>query len=243
MNYSKSFVNRIQKYINTVNKYPNAMNYEFKTTLRHLNIKDKDNVINLLAAGSPINKYIKDDINFTYKEYETEDFSEICKVHKFSFDKIPEQNNSIDKILIQAVLHHVDNNDRDKLYSECYRILKKDGILVIGDVLKYSEQANFLNVYVDKYNSNGHKGIFFDLSDKDLIIKNGFMVETKIEKFFWIFRSKEEMIDFIKNLFNLDKLDNDYLLYENLRNYLNVYHDFKWWYLDWQLIYFICKKY
>lgn len=242
MNYSKSFLNRVNKYIYAINKYPYAFEKEFKTAIKYLNIQDNDYIINLFGGGNPINKYIDNDIKYNYKEYENND--EFCKelnISKINIDNIPEKNSSVDKLLILSTLHHFNNEEREKIYIECNRVLKKDGLLVIGDVLKYSKQANFLNVFVDKYNTNGHKGQFFEIKDKELLEKNGFKVEIKIEKYLWLFRTKEEMIDFTKNLFCLENIE-DYLIYENLNNYLNVYHDFKWWYVDWQLIFFICKK-
>lgn len=47
----------------------------------------------------------------------------------FENETLPEQNNSVDMIICNSVIEHISNISN--LFSEIYRVLKKDGILII----------------------------------------------------------------------------------------------------------------
>lgn len=239
MDYHSYFNKRVDSFLYAINKYENCLNEELKTAINNLNIKDNDILVNLGGGGINLDKFIDNKIKITYIPLEfNKEFSEKINIPYCNYYNIPLKDNSVDKIIIMALLHHFNDKERNKLYKECYRILKKDGIFIICDVIKNSNQDIWLNTIVNKYNPLGHKGIFFNEKDDILIKNNNFNVDIKIEKYNWIFNNKDEMIDFMKNLFYLNiELDKLYELVKEILNYDDINNKF-----DWKLIYFISTK-
>jgi SAM-dependent methyltransferase len=155
----------------------------------------------------------------------------------FEFKKLPFEDKSFDRVVIMAVLHHISVKNREMLYKECMRILKPSGKLVVSDVVKGSKQDYWLNTVVDKYNSLGHKGRFFDKSDEELFRSVGFDVRSEVASYFWYFNNKAELEDFVTNLFGMDLSDNVYdIVDKHLRLIPHGKEGFKF---EWKLIYFI----
>jgi SAM-dependent methyltransferase len=241
MDYIESFRNRADKFLYAVTKYPHVMEQELTTAYNMMNIKDNDSILNIPDGGIDIKSYIKHK-NITYYGFETSpDFAKygfnLC-----DYKNIPLSNDVIDKILVLANLHHVDLYDREQIYNEFKRILKKGGYLIIGDVIKNSKQDKWLNVFVNKWNSAGHKGIFFDENDSLLLEKCNYIVNIKKEKYKWIFNNKNEMIDFIINLFGLDlfeKYNDRNVIIKYINEYLDYFETDDKCGFSWELIYFI----
>jgi hypothetical protein len=240
MDYSTSFTNRSHSYLNAMKLYNNALDEEFITTINHLQLKKNDVLLNVFAGGIPIDKYINNELNITYLAFDTHKDFIVDSIRQFTFDNIPLESNSVNKIICLATLHHLNIHERDMLYSEFYRILLKGGMLVIADVICDSSQAKWLNEFVDKYNSNGHKGLFFTVNDSKLIEKNGFDIDTSpiVENYNWNFQDDKSVVTFCRMLFGLDLCTDDNFLLYSIKKYLH-YNDCK---IPWKLIYFNCTK-
>lgn len=236
MDYIQSFTNRTHLYLEAINKYKNVLDEEMKTAIEMLYLQPNDVVFNAFSGGIPLDKYINKDLNIKYLEYDIhKDFT----TNSYKLDKIPIESNSVNKIICLATLHHLNITEREIIYKEFYRILLPGGSLVIGDVIDKSSQSKWLNIFVDKYNSNGHKGLFFSHNDSILMNKSGFKhIDISINNYNWNFKNDSDLINFFKLLFGLNLCNDDDLLLDNIKYYLN-YNNFK---IPWQLIYFNCKK-
>lgn len=239
MDYLTKFSNRIEQFMYAVNTYPHCMENEFVAAVNELDIHDNEVVVNLAAGGLHLHKYLPK--NITYFPF---DFSkEWCYFDKniiyTPYDNIPLENESVDKIIILAVLHHFTDEERATLYKECHRILKKSGKMVIADVIKNSPQDGWLNHIVNTYNPLGHHGRFFDLEDATLIKSQHFDVQLKNKKYDWWFNHQSEMLAYLKHLFYLtisdDELINHIHMVLKLCIKENKYH------IEWELLYFICQ--
>jgi SAM-dependent methyltransferase len=238
MDYIKSFTNRAHSYSNAVELYNNVLDEEIITAINNLQLKKDDVLLNLFAGGIPIDKYIKGELNITYLAFDTHTDFIVNSIKKFNFDKIPILSNSVNKIICLATLHHLNIDERKILYSELYRILIPGGRLIIADVICDSPQAKWLNEFVNKYNSNGHKGLFFTNDDSELIENNGFNVKISTNKYNWNFKDEKCLLHFSKLLFGLDLCNDDNLLLNSIKKYLH-YDNCK---IPWELIYFNCTK-
>ncbi len=241
MDYIKAFNNRTERYLYAVNTYPHVLDNELNTAYNMMKIDDSNTIVNIPEAGIDLKKYINQK-DIIYHGFEiSPDFSkfgfELC-----DYTNIPLNSNTVDRILVLASFHHVNPTDRKIIYNEFRRILKKGGYLIIGDVIKNSKQDTWLNTFVNKWNSNGHIGIFFNEDDKLLLEKSDFIVDIEKVKYDWIFNNKDEMIDFTINLFGLDLFEkyhnkNDIIIY--IQKYLDYFENGNKCGFSWELIYFI----
>ena len=238
MDYLKSFKSRGHSYCTAVNLYNNVLDEEIITAVDNLQLEKNDVLLNVFAGGIPIDKYIRNDLNINYLAIDMHTDFIVDSIKKFTFDKIPIDSKSVDKIICLATLHHLNIDERRILYKELYRILIPGGRLVIADVIDNSPQAKWLNEFVNTYNSNGHKGLFFTKDDSNLIKDNGFSVDTLIHEYNWNFKNDRDLLHFCKLLFGLDLCTDDNLLLNSIKKYLH-YDNNK---IPWELIYFNCVK-
>lgn len=238
MEYIKSFKNRGHSYCTAVTLYNNVLDEEIITAINNLQLEKNDVLLNIFAGGIPIDKYIKNDLNITYLAFDMHNDFIVDSIKKCTFDNIPIQSNSINKIICLATLHHLNIEERNSLYNEFYRILIPGGRLVIADVIDTSPQAKWLNEFVHTYNSNGHKGLFFTKDDSNLIKDSKFSVDVSINEYNWNFKNDADLLHFFKLLFGLDLCTNDTLLLHSIKEYL-CYNNGK---IPWKLIYFNCVK-
>jgi len=114
-------------------------------------------------------------------------------------------DNSFDMLFSLAGLHHCQN--RLKIYKHWYSLLKKNGQFIVADVLEGTTTAEFLNGFVDKYNSMGHQGDFIRKHEfNDALTDIGFKVEyDQLDTVPWKFDNKTQLGQFCQRLFSIDK--------------------------------------
>jgi SAM-dependent methyltransferase len=221
MEYKRCFENRVFRYKYAIRTYPFVMVDEHAAVRDRLDLFDGCQVLDIgdSGFGSGIGGISID----------------------FKFENLPFESGSFDRIVILAVLHHISVEERAILYKECVRLLVPGGRLVIADVIGDSIQDYWLNGIVNRYNSNGHCGVFFDESDAHLIRSVGFDVKCERVSYYWYFRNLVEMEDFIINLFGMDLLGPRENLYDIVNQNLCLLEGeggggVKF---EWQLIFFV----
>jgi SAM-dependent methyltransferase len=236
--YDTTFTKRGRDYKYATDTYPMALQNEFKTAASIIVSENHNTVLNIPAACVPLHLYLPSTI--TYIPYESnKDFAAITNTPYASLFEIPVQDNSIDAIVSLASLHHTTHSERIMFYEECFRILRPHGRLIIGDVVKDSPQAEWLNVFVNKYNPSGHNGLFWSVDDCDLMKTAGFDVDFSLHSYTWDFDSHTDMVDFSRHLFGLENVS-DAIIKDGLRDYLHVECDSN--YIKWKLGYFVGRK-
>ena len=218
MDYAQCFTNRVDRYKYAIRTYPNTMTDERNFAIERLDIFVGCRILDIGDSGI---------------------FGSQCVSIDFEFANLPFSDGSFDRIIIMAVLHHISIEKRETLYKECMRILAPGGRLVISDVICDSPQDYWLNKVVNRYNSNGHQGIFFNESDAQLMRRCGFEVECERVSYYWYFRNRMEMKDFVVNLFGMDLLGPDENLYDIITQNLRLHEENNGYMMEWQLIYFI----
>lgn len=238
MEYNTIFSKRAKSYEYATTKYQNSLKAEFETAVQMCDLSDNDKLVNIPGACVDLNPYINVNIGF-YLPFETcPAFANLFGIPVCSLSKILLPSNYVNRVVSLTSLHHTTNDERLEFYKEVKRILVSDGKLIIGDVRRNSNQDRWLNEFVNKYNSNGHLGRFWDDSDIALLNECGFSATTEIKKYAWKFDNQSDMIDCIKNLFGLD-LASDKQILDGLVEFLDV--DLDLCNINWELIYFIAK--
>lgn len=239
MNYISAFNNRAKSFLSAINKYNYCMNNEFITAINSLKLKPNDILVGLGTAGLNVERFIRPSVDYIPFEFSPE-FSQQTNIPLINYNNIPIKNERINKVLILALLHHFSQDERRGLYNEVNRILTPNGRFVVADVIKDSVQDYWLNTIVNKYNPEGHKGLFFDTSDADLFRECGFEVTTEIKNYTWYFNNEKVMLDYMKKLFYLNISDDELL--SIIKIVLKYYKKDNKIHFNWQLMYFICSK-
>ncbi|MBU3126974.1 MULTISPECIES: class I SAM-dependent methyltransferase [Clostridium] len=145
---SLDYFNKIAKSWNVIRSeyFEERLKYE---VLSKVNIKDKvvadlgcgTGFLSLaLALEASIVFSIDQSVNMlreSKKLMETKKFNNVYPI-KSSIDNLVLFDESVDVVFINMALHHV--KDAKKAIEEMYRIIKKDGTLIISDVLEHNGQ-------------------------------------------------------------------------------------------------------
>lgn len=241
MSYDKVFSERASSYLHAVNTYPHVMKNENKTIANSLDLAEGEKVLHVACAGVYIEPWF--DVSCEYTRIEqNEVMAKLDNAKYCTLESIPYPDETFDKIVIAATLHHYSDEERNSFYSEVSRLLKSGGKFILCDVLKGSEQDALLNICVDTYNPGGHKGRFFTHEYADIL--NGYFrdINTSVHEYPWVFTSSDEFNQYCNKLFYLKKLDVKDTL-DTISKYVTIrtFEDGTL-HMNWRLLYFVCQK-
>jgi SAM-dependent methyltransferase len=236
MDYKEQFSNRAASYVSAMTRCPDALAEEFVVAVNGLQLQGGETVVNIPAGCVNLERYVDSSIQYFPFEVD-ETFAKHVQQPVCSLSAIPFESNSVDRVISVAGLHHSSDAERKEFYKEVHRILKPNGLFLIADVEKGSCQDLWLNGFVDRYNRFGHKGNFWSKDDIGLLEESGFSVEMFKQEYAWRFQSQEEMLSFSKDLFYLDKANQE-TIQKGLQDILGA-DETK---IPWGLLYFTCRK-
>jgi SAM-dependent methyltransferase len=243
LTYKEIFNVREHQYHHAMSLCPHAREQEFLNSIAILEtqrlLKKGDKIIDIPSGGCYLKKYLPSEINYIAFE-ESEGFIKQTKYDKniqveYFQDNLLTQikSNSIDILFSIAGLHH--NPNLKKLFAEISRVLHSESFAIIADICKGSDQDYFLNEFVDQNSSAGHKGVFLDeITISDLNSASLEVVVDKVSKYHWHFVDEEKMVLFCKNLFGIDKVNDDKIL-KAIKSYLGVECDGDRVLMNWSL--------
>lgn len=215
--YEEIFNKRAASYHRAMENNPSVRRDEFLWAVQYLEIAHRNIICDVPSGGGYLKDYISHaDVSLIFLETSQEFAShcpttENCSSHITTFEQLPLQSQSVDRVLSLAALHHV--KDKRQVLGECHRILKPEGRLVIADIEAETGAANFLNIFVNEFNSMGHRGDFLNPACIEQIAECGFeIISIDRPKPVWSFDTQAQMIDFSRDLFGLDKASNDDIL-------------------------------
>lgn len=93
-----------------------------------------------------------------------------------SFQSLPFKNQALDVLFASNVLEHLDYEQMHNAIKESFRVLKKDGLILIIS-------PNFKYCYKEYFDDYTHKSIITDASIKDLLMSVGFEIVKVVPRF------------------------------------------------------------
>jgi SAM-dependent methyltransferase len=207
--YREIFASRGDRYHRAMTLYPEARREEFRLVSQLAQVEHGQIVCDLPSGGGYLNAFLPPTAKVIHVET-SEVFATLCRLNGRSnvllsaLDRLPFQPSSVDRVISLAALHHVD--DKSSLFRESYRILRRGGMLCIADVWAGSSVADFLDGFVNDYNSMGHKGAYIDAGTAAQLHQAGFTIARhSMARFPWKFESIATMTRFVQLLFGVDR--------------------------------------
>lgn len=211
--YTDTFNRRGRAYHQAMTLFPCARADEFAHLLDLAGIRAGDRIYDIPSGGGYLRNFLSADASlcgvetsaefYALSEARPPDENVLCE----DLGHIPLSSSSANKVLSLAGLHHL--QDKTPFYHEAFRLLVEGGTLCVADVLDGSPPARFLNDFIDKHSSMGHRGIFLTESKaKQELEAAGFVVQyAKPISCAWSFPSLDSMVLFTRLLFGIDKAD------------------------------------
>jgi SAM-dependent methyltransferase len=161
----------------------------------------------------------------------------LCK----DFSHIPLPSNHLDRAISLAGVHHFE--DQPAFYREAHRLLKPNGLFILADVQENTPVAYFLNTFVDRHNSKGHRGQFLNEKTRSQLQQTGFRIlKSHLISVPWQFQTIPQMTQFCQLLFGLDLATPEQIL-NGLATYLGYQYHKSEYHLNWELLFLqLCKE-
>lgn len=215
--YADIFNKRGAAYHQAMKKHPLARNEEFAAMINLLAPQTGQVIVDMPSGGGYLRRYLGPfsikliAIETTQAFYEQCEEDEITECRLCELDNTGLADNSIDAVVSMAGMHHVE--DREAVFNEINRILKREGKFCIADVEKGTLIDGFLNTFVDSHNSMGHEGLFIDSDFRECLQKTGFEInEDRQINYTWNFDDTEQMVDYCRLMFGLDRAEPEQVL-------------------------------
>ena len=239
--YQEIFDARGDPYHDAMSRYPRARDAEFRALVELADVRPGHHVADVPCGGGYLASHLPAGIRL-YPIDSSDTFS-----RRFAQDHhapllccpitaIPLPEGALDRIISVAGLHHV--ADRRPFWRECARLLRRDGVLVVGDVSVGSRVARFLEGTVDRHTETGHRGTYFDEATVAELEAAGFRVDrARPQRIAWCAADRTALADFCRRLFGLQGIDNAQLA-DALAQEVGVRDTADGVELDWELMLF-----
>ena len=232
MDYSAIFGERAGSYIEACERWPDVRSEEISAFMQQLELKPGEDFLDAPCGNGLVAKHVPADCH--YKGIDTATpFVDFCRsrgldCHQGSLRHSGLDSSSYDVIGSLAGIHHEEN--RFELYQEWWRVLRPGGRVVVMDVWENSLAGDFLNGFINAWNSHGHSGYFLNDTDLCFLHEAGFkQVDTQSLNYYWQSDSDAQMHSFMTALFGLD-----------LRSCVQDMQD-AWAHLGWQHADQVCR--
>jgi len=201
--YAEIFKHSGTSYHKAMQRFPAARDEEFKAALSLLDLTHGSRLLDVPAGGGYLRSYLPESIDYIGLDFSS-GFATLGEIDQCSETNTAFNDDSIDNAVCIAALHHVEN--KPGFFQELNRCLRPGGQLLIGDVVANSPEADFLNGFVNDWNSLGHNGTFISLRhDTQILQEAGFSSHTTIKRYHWNFDSQTDCHHYLRLLFALDK--------------------------------------
>jgi len=245
-NYRTVFTQRGEWYHSAMRAVPNARQFEFETVIDVAAIEAGHVVFDIPSGGGYLSRFLEvpielvsvetSEIFLSQAEQRVARESLLCE----KMTELPVKSEIAYRVISVAGLHHEEN--QPEFFREALRLLKPEGRLCLADVRADSAVDRFLNEFVNRHNSMGHRGIFLGSHTRDQIEQIGFQIlQAEPIAYEWCFANVVEMTSYCRNLFGLDRATSEEII-EGITEYLGFVKDDKNCRMNWELYFFVAVK-
>jgi cyclopropane fatty-acyl-phospholipid synthase-like methyltransferase len=242
--YRNIFNHRGQGYHQAMSQNGLARQTEFQQVIQLANLRPGTTIGDIPSGGGYLQTYLTQPSTIYSVETSTQfltnhpDPTKLILCDRFS--SIPLPSNHLDRIVSLAGVHHFE--DQPAFYQEAYRLLKPNGLFILADVQENTPVAHFLNHFVHRYNSNGHRGQFLNEKTRSHLQQKGFSLrKIQLSSVPWRFQTLPQMTQFCQQLFGLDLATPEQIL-NGLSTYLGYQYLKGEYRLNWELLFLQLSK-
>jgi hypothetical protein len=195
--------------------FPGVRSKEFQNLFFRQPLSEDETIIDCPALG----RYLASNLS--------------TRVHVKSLDFCPQENGvellsefkpsvKYDRVVCLAASHHIENIS--DFLGQLSTSLKVGGYFHIADVDSQSPISSFLDEFVGKWTSTGHRGIWRNLNEllESNPVENLKVLRAEVRECPWIFKTQEQMLEFCRLLFGLDLNPSDDQILGALRDFVGV---------------------
>lgn len=204
MNYEDIFRERGTAYAHAMARWPETRRDEFLLPADRATLKTGDVVVDVPAGGGYLERYLPTGVRWFGHE-PCASFFDAAAADDHPLLPLPWTDGFADAALSIAGVHH--QEDKLPLYREVHRVLKPGGRFVLADAHEDSPVAGFLDGFVGRFNSTGHRGIYLTAADLPRLESCGYRV-LKAERlaYHWWFATRTDMAEFCRLLFDMREI-------------------------------------
>ena len=219
-------------YEEAINKCPHARTDE-RWIIERLELRPEDKVFEF-AAGTgyltlkiapKVKEIVAQDVSLptleiSKKKAEQMNIKNITYYHETDPNWPKAEDESFDKAVCLGGFHHI--YDQVEAVQNAYRILKKGGILVIGDFADCSPVQRYFDEVIHEHTDTGHKGLFLTKSRMINIGRICGFSDTYVERIDvpFIFFSEEEIGYFYQKVHALNQTQEEVL--NDIKRYMGI---------------------
>ena len=207
--YQDIFVLRGAAHDEAFRRFPQASREEVLAILTLADPRPGETLVDVPAAGGFLNTHIQTANLRVIAIDPSPVMHALCKqkvaeCHLAPMDALPLPSASVDVVLCLAGLHHEPHPER--VFAEWRRVLRPaGGRLAIAEIAVATPPAQFLNGFVDRHSTLGHKGTFLDDNLLRLLRNAGFsIVRNEDVHYHWQFAELEDVGECLRLMFGID---------------------------------------
>lgn len=229
LDYADIFQVRGNRYHAAMLADPDARRAEFEHLFDEQPLRGGETLLDIPAGGGYLARVIGDRAQVTALEL-TPGFAEGVVVVGAQGDW---GVGSFERVVSLAALHHID--DQAAFIAHLLSHVRPGGVLHLADVASGSPLTRFLDGFVGRFTSTGHRGRYLDAAA--LPVPPGATLRRAREvPCPWRFDSRERLLRFCNDLFGLEDCPRD-ALEEALGSLVGIREEDGHVWLDWRLLY------